>query len=75
MPTDDAANNADPAPPQWPPVPADALALPSVPHLQAKAAGLLLLALLLAGAVAYLLYARGAFERSIVHSDDVLQVC
>ncbi len=49
-------------------------ALPAVPHLQAKAAGLLLLlALLVCGAVAYLLYARGAFEptqRLVLVADD-----
>jgi len=48
--------------------------LPPVPHLQAKAAGLLLLmALLVCGAVAYLLYARGAFEptqRLVLVADD-----
>ncbi len=48
--------------------------LPAVPHLQAKAAGLLLLmAMLLSGAVAYLLYARGAFEptqRLVLVADD-----
>ena len=48
--------------------------LPPVPHLQAKAAGLLLLmALLVCGAVAYLLHARGAFEptqRLVLVADD-----
>lgn len=48
--------------------------LPAVPHLQAKAAALLLLmALLVCGAVAYLLYARGAFEptqRLVLVADD-----
>lgn len=69
MPADDPS-----APPPSGPPPADLLALPPVPHLQAKAAGLLvLLALLLAGAVAYLLYARGAFEptqRLVLLADD-----
>ncbi len=61
-----------PPDPLSPPLPeAD---LPAVPHLQAKATGLLLLlALLVAGAVAYLLYARGAFEptqRLVLVADD-----
>ncbi|MES2718458.1 MAG: MlaD family protein [Pseudomonadota bacterium] len=47
---------------------------PAVPHLEAKAAGLLLLlALLVCGAIAYLLYARGAFEptqRLVLVADD-----
>ena len=47
---------------------------PGVAHLQAKATGLLLLmALLLSGAVGYLLYARGAFEptqRLVLVADD-----
>lgn len=56
-----------------PPTPS-ADAAPAVPHLQAKAAGLLLLmALLVAGAITYLLYARGAFEptqRLVLVADD-----
>jgi phospholipid/cholesterol/gamma-HCH transport system substrate-binding protein len=48
--------------------------MPAVPHLQAKAAALLvLLALLVAGAVVYLLYARGSFEptqRLVLLADD-----
>ncbi len=47
---------------------------PTVPHLQAKAAALLvLLAVLVAGAVLYLLYARGSFEptqRLVLLADD-----
>ncbi len=62
-----------PAPDTPPPLLPDS-DLPAVPHLQAKAAGLLLLmALLLSGAVAYLLYARGAFEptqRLVLVADD-----
>jgi len=58
-------------PPPDTPVAAD---LPAVPHLQAKASGLLLLlALLVAGAIGYLLYARGAFEptqRLVLVADD-----
>jgi phospholipid/cholesterol/gamma-HCH transport system substrate-binding protein len=58
-------------PPPDTPVAADLLA---VPHLQAKASGLLLLlALLVAGAIGYLLYARGAFEptqRLVLVADD-----
>ena len=64
---------ADPAPDPAP----DALALqdtPAVPHLQAKATGLLLLlALLVCAAVLFLLYARGAFEptqRLVLVADD-----
>ena len=64
---------ADPAPDPAP----DALALQdtaAVPHLQAKATGLLLLlALLVGAAVVFLLYARGAFEptqRLVLVADD-----
>ena len=50
------------------------LTIAAVPHLQAKATGLLLLmALLLCGAIGYLLYARGAFEptqRLVLLADD-----
>jgi len=64
-----AAPEPVPAPPDPPSVPP-----PAVPHLQAKATGLLLLmALLLGGAVGYLLYARGAFEptqRLVLVADD-----
>lgn len=56
-------------PPSMAPLP-----VPAVPHLQAKANGLLLLmALLVCGAVGYLLYARGAFEatqRLVLVADD-----
>jgi phospholipid/cholesterol/gamma-HCH transport system substrate-binding protein len=57
------------------PVPADAaLPAPAVRHLEAKAAALLLLlALLVCGAIGYLLYARGAFEatqRLVLVADD-----
>jgi phospholipid/cholesterol/gamma-HCH transport system substrate-binding protein len=55
------------------PVPA-AVPTPAVPHLEAKATGLLLLmALLVCGAIGYLLYARGAFEatqRLVLVADD-----
>lgn len=63
----------DPHPHTDPPEPV-LPAAPAVPHLQAKAAALLaLLALLVAGAVVYLLYARGAFEptqRLVLLADD-----
>ena len=61
------------------PVPAaaalpSAVAAPTVAHLQAKATALLLLmALLVCGAIGYLLYARGAFEatqRLVLVADD-----
>ncbi|HOB96501.1 MAG TPA: MlaD family protein [Aquabacterium sp.] len=56
------------------PTPEALPAAPVVPHLQAKAAALLvLLALLVAGAVLYLLYARGSFEptqRLVLLADD-----
>lgn len=66
----------DPTAPDRGPAPAAPAAdpLPAVPHLEAKALALvLLLALLLAGAVGYLLYARGAFEptqRLVLLADD-----
>ena len=61
----------DPAPKPLPPPDSDA---PAVPHLQAKATGLLLLmAVLVCAAIGYLLYARGAFEptqRLVLVADD-----
>ncbi len=72
--TGNAPDNAPDAPPE---ARADAQPdadLPAVPHLQAKAAGLLvLMAVLVCGAIAYLLYARGAFEptqRLVLVADD-----
>ncbi|MBL8348703.1 MAG: MCE family protein [Burkholderiaceae bacterium] len=60
----------DPVPPAAPGAPT----LPAVAHLEAKAAGLLLLmAALVCGAIGYLLYARGAFEptqRLVLVADD-----
>jgi phospholipid/cholesterol/gamma-HCH transport system substrate-binding protein len=57
-----------------PPTPAPLPAAPAVAHLEAKAAGLLLLmALLVCGAIGYLLYARGVFEptqRLVLIADD-----
>ena len=57
-----------------PPGPMPEADLPGVPHLQAKATGLLvLLAVLVAAAIGYLLYARGAFEptqRLVLVADD-----
>jgi phospholipid/cholesterol/gamma-HCH transport system substrate-binding protein len=62
----------DDTPPLPPPVPGSEP--PAVPHLQAKAAGLLLLmAVLVCSAIGYLLYARGAFEptqRLVLVADD-----
>jgi phospholipid/cholesterol/gamma-HCH transport system substrate-binding protein len=59
--------------PAAPALPA-ALAAPTVAHLQAKATALLaLMALLVCGAIGYLLYARGAFEatqRLVLVADD-----
>lgn len=71
MPPDDPT----PLPPRPPAtLPATDNDAPAVPHLQAKAAGLLLLmALLVCGAIGYLLYARGAFEptqRLVLVADD-----
>lgn len=61
-------------PPDTLPPPVPDADVPAVPHLQAKATGLLLLlALLVAGAIGYLLYARGAFEptqRLVLVADD-----
>ena len=61
-------------PPDTLPPPTPEADLPAVPHLQAKATGLLvLLALLVAAAIGYLLYARGAFEptqRLVLVADD-----
>ena len=57
-----------------PPGPMPEADLPGGPHLQAKATGLLvLLAVLVAAAIGYLLYARGAFEptqRLVLVADD-----
>ncbi|MBC7726593.1 MAG: MCE family protein, partial [Microbacteriaceae bacterium] len=59
--------------PAAPALPA-AVALPTVAHLQAKATALLaLMALLVCGAIGYLLYARGAFDatqRLVLVADD-----
>jgi len=74
-----AMNSPEPAPGPGPAAPpgTEALALqdtPAVPHLQAKATGLLLLlGLLVCAAVVFLLYARGAFEptqRLVLVADD-----
>ena len=62
------------APASAPPPPLAQLPAPAVPHLQAKATGLLLLmAVLVCAAIGYLLYARGAFEatqRLVLIADD-----
>jgi len=61
----------DPTPQPLPPTDSDA---PAVPHLQAKATGLLLLlGVLVCAAIGYLLFARGAFEptqRLVLVADD-----
>ncbi len=73
MPSTDTSPLPPPLPVPLPPTPPDG-GPPDVPHLQAKAAGLLLLlAVLLCGAIGYLLYARGAFEptqRLVLVADD-----
>lgn len=57
-----------------PPPPAPAAPAPTVAHIEAKATALLaLMALLVCGAIAYVLYARGAFEatqRLVLVADD-----